>query len=241
MLAVVLAAGRGTRLAPITNRVPKALVEVKPSLTLLELVLRSLEVAGVEEFIVVAGYMAKKVKEAISNRENVLVAYNPEYWRENGFSLLKARELVGDRNFVLVMADHVFEPELVVRALRSDPLTLCVDKEGRYLLDTEEATKVRVGPGGFIKALGKHLRTYDGYDTGIFTCDKRIFWAAEELVQRSFSVSVSNCVNFLISHDVPFRAADATGLMWADVDTHQALMHVRRNLLPELLRKLGLI
>ena len=239
MLAVILAAGRGARLTPITDEVPKALVEVEPGLTLLELAVRSLRAAGVEELVVVAGYRARKIEEALSGLENVEVVRNPEYWRENGFSLLKAREAVGGREFVLVMADHVFEPELVHRAVRAGPLSLCVDREGRYLLDPGEATKVRLGPGGLIRAIGKRLRTYDGYDTGVFACDERIFWAAEELVKRSFSVSVSDCVGFLVSQGLPFKAADATGLIWADVDTHEALKHVREHVLPKLMDKLG--
>ena len=201
-MAVILAAGRGARLTPLTDRVPKALVEVRPGLTLIELAVRSLEAAGVDEFVIVAGYMARKVESAFSSREDVSVVRNPEYWRENGFSLLRARETVGGRDFVLVMADHLFEPELLT-------------------------------------AIGKHLRAYDGYDTGVFACDSRMFWAAEELAKRSFAVSVSDCVNFLISHGVPFRAAGATGLVWADVDTHEALRHAREHVLPELLRRLG--
>jgi len=234
-----LAAGRGKRLAPLTDKVPKALVELDKGLTLLELAMRVLKAAGLEELVVVSGYMGHKVEEALREQEGVEVVRNPEYWRENGYSLLKAEEAVGSEEFVLVMSDHVFEPELARRAAGAGPLGLCVDREAKYLLDPGEATKARVGPGGCILALGKALGTWNGYDTGVFACDERMFWAARELAKRSFAVTVSDCVNFLVSEGVCFKAIDATGLLWADVDTHEALEHAKRDLLPLLLTRLG--
>jgi len=239
LLGVVLAAGRGRRLAPLTHRVPKALLEVARGLPLLELSMAVLRASGLEELVVVVGYMGDKIERALAGRPDVVVVKNPEYWRENGISLLKAEEAVGSEEFILVMADHVFEPEIVRRALATGPLCLCVDREPRYLADPEEATKVRLGPGGTISALGKGLRTWDAYDTGVFACNRLMFWAAGELAERSLRVSVSDCVNFLISHGIPFRAAEATGLAWLDVDTHDALARARGELLKRILGGLG--
>lgn len=228
LLGVILAAGKGRRLAPLTYRRPKALVEVREGLSLLDLSIRALRASGLSEIVVITGYMGHKIEEALASEEGVRIVRNPEYWRENGISLLRAEDVVGSEDFILVMADHVFEPELVRRALRAGPLCLCVDRDPRYMLDPGEATKVKIGPGGLISALGKGLRTWDAYDTGVFACNKLMFSAARELARRSFKVSISDCVNFLISRGVPFRAVDATGLAWVDVDTPEALELVRR-------------
>ena len=228
MLGVILAAGKGRRLAPLTYRMPKVLVEVREGLPLLSLSMRALRASGISELVVITGYMGHKVEEALAGEEGVKIVRNPEYWRENGISLLRAEEVVGSEDFILVMADHVFEPELVRRAMRAGPLCLCVDRAPRYLLDPGEATKVRIGPNGLISALGKGLRTWDAYDTGVFACNEFMFLAARELARRSFKVSISDCVNFLISRGIPFKAVDATGLAWVDVDTPEALELVRR-------------
>jgi len=238
-LGVILAAGRGRRLAHITNHVPKALVKLLDGFSLLDLVMSSMRAAGVEEFVVVVGYKGHMIVEALDGAEDVIVVRNPEYWRENGLSLLTARDVVGSEDFVLVMSDHMVGPELIRRAIEAGPLGLCVDRRPRFLLDPEEATKVRIGPGGDIVAIGKGLRTWDAYDTGVFACNELMFWAAEELVKRKASITISDCVRFLISRGIPFRAIDATGLPWMDVDTHECLEHARRTVLPELLRALG--
>ncbi len=239
MLGVILAAGRGRRLAPLTYRLPKALVELRPGLTLLGLAIRVLRASGLEELVVVSGYMSQAIEKALRGLEGVRVVRNPEYWRENGISLLRAREAVGSEDFVLVMADHIFEPALVRLAIREGPLGLCVDREGRHLLDPGEATKVRVGPGGLIRALGKGLRTWDAYDTGVFACNELMFWAASELAKEKFSVSVSDCVSFLVRQGIEFKAIDATGLAWLDVDTPEALELARKELTDLVLARLG--
>ena len=234
-----MAAGRGERLTPITDHKPKALVEMSGSLTLLDLAIRSLRATGLEELVIVIGYMGHKVEEALAKQEGIRLIKNPEYWRENGYSLLRAREAVGSEDFILVMGDHLFEPRLASLAASSGPLTLCVDREPRYLPDPDEATKVRLGPGGRVEAIGKSLSTWDAYDTGVFACNELMFWAAEELSKRRFSITISDCVNFLAARGVDFKTADATGLLWSDVDTLDALEHARKEVLPALLKRLG--
>ena len=238
MLGVILAAGRGKRFKPFTYRMPKVFIEVQEGITLLDLAIRTLRAAGLEELVVVTGYRSREVEKALAGLEGVRVVRNPEYWRENGISLLRAREAVGSEEFVMVMADHVFEPGLVRLAMRSGPLGLCVDKKGKYLLDPGEATKVAIGPGGLIRAVGKGLRTWDAYDTGVFACNEFMFWAAEELALRSSEVSISDCVNFLVSRGIEFKALDATGMMWADVDTPEVLQFVKEKMLEHLLSKI---
>ena len=61
MQAVILAAGKGTRLKPLTNRKPKALVEVSGT-PLLERVLVELEKAGITETILVIGFLGEQIK-----------------------------------------------------------------------------------------------------------------------------------------------------------------------------------
>ena len=123
MLGVLLAAGRGTRLMPITAEKPKALVEVGRGLTLLELSVRSLLASGLRELVVVVGHLGEAVRRAAlalsSYGAEIHVVENPEYWRGNGLSLLRAWDVVGSDEFLLAMCDHLVEPAIYEGAARA--------------------------------------------------------------------------------------------------------------------------
>jgi len=112
MQAVVLAAGEGTRLRPLTETRPKALVEVagKP---ILAHCLEQLAALGVDGFVVVVGYRAEQVIDYLGDEfRGIPVTYT--YQRERlglAHALLTAEEHV-DGTFVLMLGDNVFEANL---------------------------------------------------------------------------------------------------------------------------------
>src|SRR5690606_20663268 len=113
--AMILAAGRGERLMPVTRRLPKALVEVH-GLSLLERQLERLARAGVETVVINLGWLGEMIVERIGSgrRFGVQVAYSPEYDNvlETGGGILKALPLLGHRPFWVVNADVFTDFEL---------------------------------------------------------------------------------------------------------------------------------
>jgi choline kinase len=113
-VAVILAAGTGSRLRSKTNT-PKPLTKVL-GLTLAERVVCSLhEGASIRRFIVILGHEAEKVRlhfTDIARRRGVTIDFaEPETWqRGNGASALSAKGRTGDASFFLVMTDHLFSP-----------------------------------------------------------------------------------------------------------------------------------
>ncbi|WP_255192166.1 UTP--glucose-1-phosphate uridylyltransferase AglF [Natronobeatus ordinarius] len=112
MQAVVLAAGKGTRLRPLTEDKPKALVEVdgKP---LLEDVFDNLLEIGVTELIVVVGYLKEKIIERYGDAyEGVPITYTHQR-KQLGLAhaILQAEPHVED-DFVLMLGDNVFRANL---------------------------------------------------------------------------------------------------------------------------------
>ena len=65
MKAIILAAGFGKRLQPITNTMPKSMVPVK-GIPLIVLSMRKIKAIGVDKFIIVTGHMAGYIKEQLS-------------------------------------------------------------------------------------------------------------------------------------------------------------------------------
>lgn len=106
--AMLLAAGRGERLKPITDSMPKPLVEVRGE-SLIERHLRSLAAAGIENVVINLGWLGPQIAERIGSGERygVRVAYSDE--RENiletAGGIQRALPLLGDQTFLVVNAD----------------------------------------------------------------------------------------------------------------------------------------
>ena len=112
MQAVILAAGKGTRLRPLTEDKPKALVEVggKP---IVEDVFDNLLKLGVDELVVVVGYLKEKLIERYGDEyQGVPITYSHQ--REQlglAHAILQAEPHIDD-DFVLMLGDNVFRANL---------------------------------------------------------------------------------------------------------------------------------
>ncbi len=106
--AMLLAAGRGERLKPITDSLPKPLVEVRGE-SLIERHLRTLAAAGIESVVINLGWLGPQIAERVGSGERygVRVAYSDE--RENiletAGGIQRALPLLGDATFLVVNAD----------------------------------------------------------------------------------------------------------------------------------------
>ena len=122
MQAVVLAAGKGTRLRPLTDEIPKALVEVADRPILSDCFERLIEL-GAEELLVVVGYK----KEAIISRygddfQGTHITYRHQRTPDGlADALLTVEEYIED-DFMLMLGDNVFRSNLedVIKRQRED-------------------------------------------------------------------------------------------------------------------------
>lgn len=106
--AFILAAGRGERLRPLTDHLPKPLLEVGGA-ALIEHHLAALRAAGIDQVIVNLGWLGAQIRERLGDggRYGLRVAYSDEGWPalETGGALRQARALLGAAPLVLVNAD----------------------------------------------------------------------------------------------------------------------------------------
>lgn len=95
MRAILLAAGMGTRLRPLTEITPKSLIEVNGE-PLLERQIRFLNEIGIDEIYVVTGYLKEKF-EYLKKKFNITLIHNEHYNRYNNiYSMYLAKEFLGD-------------------------------------------------------------------------------------------------------------------------------------------------
>lgn len=104
---MILAAGRGQRLRPITDNIPKPLVKVWGK-SLIDYHLHALHAAGVREVVINVSYKAAIIQEAVGNgdRFGVRVHYSQEEVPlETGGGIFQALPLLGSEPFILVNSD----------------------------------------------------------------------------------------------------------------------------------------
>jgi 1L-myo-inositol 1-phosphate cytidylyltransferase len=229
---LILAAGNGTRLRSVSAGLPKPLVQFRGKPILEHVILRARQ-AGIDEFVIVVGYRSNLIRCWLDNRwlgdVSVTLVENPDYHKHNGVSVLKAREAM-DENFLLLMADHVFEPEtarlLIHQPLAKDEVILAVDPGIDRVFDLDDATKVR-RQGDFIVDIGKEIPKYDALDTGMFLCSRALFDKLEsspESKMTNGNCSLSDGMRQL-ARERSLRALEIGEGRWHDVDTPEALAH----------------
>ena len=123
MNAMILAAGRGERLRPITDVVPKALVEVRGEI-LLDRHLAMLARAGVDTVVINLGWLGERIVEHVGSgaRFGVQVVYSPEYESilETGGGICRALPMLGADPFWVVNGDVFTDLSLPAEKLGAD-------------------------------------------------------------------------------------------------------------------------
>jgi L-glutamine-phosphate cytidylyltransferase len=113
--AVILAAGIGSRLGPLTTHIPKCLVRVG-GMTILERALRAIKSAGAEEAVIVTGYKREVLEAFASELETGLklsFVHNPDYATTNNVYSLWMAHLAIESDFLLVESDVLFTPSMI--------------------------------------------------------------------------------------------------------------------------------
>jgi choline kinase len=224
---LILAAGNGTRIRSVSGELPKPLVPFhgKP---ILEHVIRRAHSAGIERFVIVVGYRSDLIRNWFDRRSlgvSITFVENAEYHKANGISALKARHEIQE-NFLLLMADHIFEAQTARRLLKQplspEEVILAVDPNIDRIFDLDDATKVR-RVGDRIVDIGKEISSYDALDTGMFLCSPALFDRLESAVKDG-NCSLSDGMRKLIS-EKRLRSLEVGEGQWQDLDTPEALAH----------------
>ena len=224
---LILAAGNGTRIRTISGGLPKPLVDFRGK-PIIEHIVQRAHRAGIESFVIVVGYRSHLIRNWFEGRSlgvSVTFVENPDYHKANGVSALKARNAI-HQNFLLLMADHLFEPEtaetLIQQPLASDEVILAVDPNIDRIFDLDDATKV-LRNGDRIVDIGKEIAHYDALDTGMFLCSPTLFDRLE-LATKEGNCSLSDGMRQLIAEG-RLRALEIGDGRWQDLDTPEALAH----------------
>jgi choline kinase len=227
MQCLIIAAGLGSRLRSRAASKPLANVAGRP---LVEHIVRRARAGGATRFLIVTGYSPEPIEAfaaELAAREGLEIetVRNEAWERPNGLSVLAAAPKL-DRRFLLLMSDHLFDPEMLAGLVAAEPrsaLTLAVDyRIDNPLIDLDDATKVAADEGGRIVRLGKTLDDYNCIDTGLFRAGPALIEAIQHAVAHGGAGSLSEGVQVLADQGEA-RVHDIGGRWWLDVDDPRAL------------------
>jgi len=165
----------------------------------------------------------------------VTLIQNDDWQKENGFSVLKARDVL-EEPFLLLMGDHLFDPA-IIRSLQEQTLNegeilLAVDTDIKNpLIDMEDVTKVLV-KDGYILNIGKTIDDFNGFDTGLFLCTPAIFEALERACKIHNDTTLSAAIRVL-AEDNRAKSVQPNGF-WIDIDDEKAHKKAEKKLLDSL-------
>jgi choline kinase len=224
--AIILSAGQGKRLSPLTDTRPKCLVELSGR-TVLHWQLRHLRQAGITEVVVVTGFAADTVEAEIAGLDlpgmTVRTLFNPFFGLTDNLATcwLARGEMVGD--FLLLNGDTLFEPAIAERlmAAPSAPITVTIDRKAAGY----DADDMKVlTDGDALRAIGKTIEAYDAESIGFLRFNPEgaaLFTKIVEAALRTpeglkrWYLSVINQI--AQDHDV-VRVRSIEGLDWAEMD-----------------------
>lgn len=227
-MAVILAAGIGSRLSPLTDNCPKSLLSVGGSV-ILERMIRNCLSCGMSQFVLVLGHRADEIKHFVDKTfRGIRVTYviNDRYRETNtGYSLMLASAAVGTAEFVKFDADVVFDVKILRQLVdREQSNVLCIDRN--IALDDEEV-KVIADDQMQVLEVGKSIdpKLALGESIGIEKISAEtgplLFSELSQMMESREHLQdyYEDAYARLLGKGTVFRALDITGLNWTEIDT----------------------
>lgn len=232
MTYIILAAGKGNNLQPLTLKYAKTSYKLDGETTVLQRMVRSIRRADKNaEIVVVIGYKAEEVKKELYG-ENVVFVMNPFYEVTNSISSVWfARDYLERENVAIVHGDVVFSDEIV-------KTYLTVSTDYPYVL----VDSSYVCPGAYnaviqddqVLVMSKKLETF----TAKYCCMTKLDPVSSRLLKEEIDNMINgnmydqffedSLVQMIMFHDFQLFCMDVAGKKWAEVDTVDDLLTAQK-------------
>ena len=225
MKVVILSAGQGKRLSPLTDDRPKCLVELSGR-TVLHWQLAHLASVGVSEAVVVTGFRADRVDDEVAGLDlpgmTVQTLFNPFYALSDNLATcwLARAELAGGA--LLLNGDSLIAPGIVERLIAAPPadITVTIDRKPSYDADDMKV----LTEGDKLMAIGKTITAYDAESIGFlrFSAEGAALFTRylEAIIRRPEGLKrwYLSVINEIAQQTGRVRVQSIQGLDWAEMD-----------------------
>ena len=238
MKAIILAAGKGTRLRGVAGDKPKCLANVG-ELSLIERQILTLRASGIDEIIAVVGFCADSVRRVCG--PEIEYIENPIFFRTSSlYSLWLARHRFSD-GFVVLNSDVLFHPQMItdlITARYEDALLIAYNGENTPPLGDEEM-KVKVSAGRVVdiskamkpdEADGENVGIVKFGSTGAAVLSRQIGMLISKGKHRAWAPSAFREFARLR----PLHAIGTRGLPWIEIDFPEDYYTAINRILPQI-------
>jgi choline kinase len=225
MKAIILSAGQGKRLLPLTANSPKCILPIQGQ-SLIEWQIDELIKGGIDRVTVVVGYRADRVEKILNRRygpQQVKTLYNAAYANTDNLVSCWAARNEMDEDFVLLNGDTLFEAAVLQRLLRAPgrPVTVVINHKNEYDADD---MKVELNGCRLVK-IGKDLAAdkVDGESIGMILFQGKgpeLFRSAIINALRDPSAAKKWYLAVIdeMARAIPVWTCSIQGLQWCEVD-----------------------
>ena len=239
MKVILLSAGRGERLKPLTKEIPKCLIKISDKYTILSYQLKEIRKSGVKDILIVTGHIADKIEDTLSKSDkyslNIKTIYNPFYYLTNNLVSLWLTTQYLDGDFTVINGDDIFEASVLSQLLNEskEGITMVVSVKERY---SEEDMKV-ILKNGKVCRVGKEIdqEAANGESIGMI-CFKG---KGAKTVRKTLDMMIRNqefhqsfwlsaIQQIIDEQNVPVMYLEVSSNLWTEIDFHQDVDNAKR-------------
>jgi len=239
MQAIIMAAGMGSRLGEVTNGLPKSFLEVRGR-KLIEYNIDMLKQYGINDIVIVIGYMCDMFEKLIDKKRGIKLVFNPFYETTNVIpSFWFGQQKLKD-DFIYINADTICDPSIFEELLAAEgDIVLAVD----FKECDKEAMKVRIKDREIVE-INKTMKpdTADGESIGILKVSKRCLFNLKNITnnmmkEKKFSCFFPAAIQEIIDrqlHKVTF--IQTKGRFWCEIDCLEDYIRAEENISENLIK-----
>ena len=240
MKAIILSAGQGHRLLPLTRNMPKCLLPVQGDMSILDYQLQTLAQCGVAEVLVAVGFGAAAVEERLNDCSieglETRTLFNPFYAHSDNLVTAWLARAEFDGEFLLLNGDTLFGPGLLDRLLAAPPSPISIAIHRKQTYDDDDM-KVSLSSAGCVSRIAKTIapNETDAESIGLIRFQQsggeRFVAALESAIRREAALRAwyLSAINQIAERSA-IDAVDITGHWWDEVDSVEDLERTRANL-----------
>ena len=222
MQAIIMAGGKGTRLRPYTNILPKPLLPLGLR-SILDINIRQLASSGIDNIIIAVGYLGELIENIIGNGEKYGITIRYSY-EEMPLGTVGALSLIRDKledNFIVMNGDILHNVDFKALLLQHNTNCASVSITSYKLLHKVRLGVLETEGDSIVNYIEKPTQEYN-VSMGIYLISKSI---AAHYVRNNEPLDFPDLINQLIEDKKPISSFQHEGL-WIDLGTPEEYMNI---------------